>query len=154
MTPDTKRFCRTQYGYVLKRLCKKFGAIEIAKLVPGNDEVTHKRIKKIRKLLNQERKNKNSKDDGDDNDDDEDDGFEDDDNLEKKSYSIDDILADSDSEIDDEEDAKHGRRNSQQPATKKRKKDQTYIQESPEAIVDLADLNSIGKITSKLLHFI
>lgn len=142
MAPDTKRFCRTQYGYVLKRLCKRFGAVEIQRLVPGNDEVTHKRLKRIRKLLNREKrlkKSDNSKDDDDNEDDD-------DTEMESKSRTIDEILADSDSDSEFEED--DNVKKSQQPSLKKRRKDQMYIQEMPESIVDLADLNSIGKLTS------
>ncbi len=53
-----------------------------------------------------------------------------------------DILADSDSDLDDDmEDDK--------PPAKKSKQQETYIQEDPESIVDLADINSIGKITCK-----
>lgn len=42
--------------------------------------------------------------------------------------------------------------NKDKSKTKKKKHD-TYIQETPESIVDLADINSIGKITSKLNNF-
>lgn len=56
--------------------------------------------------------------------------------------SMQDILADSDSDLDDDmEDDK-------QPA-KKTKQRETYIQEDPDSIVDLADINSIAKITCK-----
>lgn len=147
MAPDTKRFCRTQYGYVLKRLCKRFGAVEIQRLVPGNDEVTHKRLKRIRKLLNREKRLKNS---DNKNNDDDDDG-EGDGELETKTCTIDEILADSDdsdSEFDENDNENSIPKNSQQPSSKKRRKDQTYIQETPESIVDLADLNAIGKLTS------
>lgn len=51
MVPDTKRFLRKSVQYVLTRLCKRFTPEEIIKLVPGNDEVTHKRLKNIRKEL-------------------------------------------------------------------------------------------------------
>lgn len=58
MVPDTKRYCRIQLGYLLKKLCKKFSADELIKLVPGDDEITHKRLKKIRKLLRRENRKK------------------------------------------------------------------------------------------------
>lgn len=54
-----------------------------------------------------------------------------------------DILADSDSDLDDDMEV------DSQPV-KKTKRSETYIQEDPENIVDLADINSIGKITCKL----
>lgn len=53
-----------------------------------------------------------------------------------------DILADSDSDFDDDMEG------DKQPV-KKSKQRETYIQEDPESIVDLADINSIGKITCK-----
>nr|XP_019560986.2 RRP12-like protein [Aedes albopictus] len=143
MVPDTKRHCRLLVGYTLKRLCKRFGAEEIVKLVPGNDEVTHKRLKKIRKELARAKRNKLADQkknktgaSQDDEDDDEDDGLAG--HLEKKSLTIDDILedseSDSDSGVEDEKRAK--------------KKMDTYIKESPENIVDLADLDAISKITT------
>lgn len=58
-------------------------------------------------------------------------------------YRIDEILADSDSDMDEDNKDK----------SKKKKKHDTYIQETPESIVDLADINSIGKITSKSHNF-
>lgn len=86
MAPDTKRYCRLNVGYVWKRLCKRFTAEEIIKLVPGNDENTHKKLKNIRKELSRLKRQKleNSKDDSDE---DGDDGDEDDDDLKKKSYT-------------------------------------------------------------------
>lgn len=51
MKPDTKRFYRKQLGFTYKRLCKRFTPEEIVKLVPGNDEITHKKLKNIRKAL-------------------------------------------------------------------------------------------------------
>lgn len=73
MVPDTKRYCRLGISYILKKLCKKFGAEDLIKLVPGNDEVTHKRLKKIRKEQSREKRQKESaqskKNDSDDSDD-------------------------------------------------------------------------------------
>ncbi|XP_055540871.1 RRP12-like protein [Wyeomyia smithii] len=143
MVPDTKRHCRLLVGYTLKRLCKRFGAEEIVKLVPGNDEVTHKRLKKIRKELARAKRNKLEEQKkqqrggsaGDDDEDDEDDLAG---PLEKKSLTIDDILADSDSDSD----------SGLEDERKARKKLATYIKESPENIVDLADLDAISKITT------
>ncbi|XP_065087189.1 RRP12-like protein [Ochlerotatus camptorhynchus] len=143
MVPDTKRHCRLLVGYTLKRLCKRFGPEEIVKLVPGNDEVTHKRLKKIRKELarakrnkldEQKKKNKSGHRDSDEDDDDADLAG----HLEKKSLTIDDILEDSESDSDSGvEDDKRAK-----------KKMNTYIKESPENIVDLADLDAISKITT------
>lgn len=68
MKPDTKRFYRKQLGFAYKRLCKRFTPEEIVKLVPGNDEITHKKLKNIRKALARSKRLKadNSKKDSDD----------------------------------------------------------------------------------------
>lgn len=58
MKPDTKRFYRKQIGFTYKRLCKRFTPEEIVKLVPGNDEITHKKLKNIRKALAKSQKRK------------------------------------------------------------------------------------------------
>lgn len=77
MKPDTKRFYRKQLGFTYKRLCKRFTPEEIVKLVPGNDEITHKKLKNIRKELarSQRQKAVNDKDESDD------DGIGDDDEV-------------------------------------------------------------------------
>lgn len=70
MKPDTKRFYRRQLGFIYKRLCKRFTPEEIVKLVPGNDEITHKKLKNIRKALSRAKRQKAAADDQDDSDDD------------------------------------------------------------------------------------
>lgn len=72
MVPDTKRYCRVHIGYILKKLCKKFTSEEIVKLVPGNDEITHKKLKNIRKLMSRQKRHKLSSDDKNDSSDEED----------------------------------------------------------------------------------
>lgn len=59
-------------------------------------------------------------------------------------YSIEDILADSDSDFDDNDDDQRAA----PPPAKKSKKQASFIQEDPESIVDLADVNAIGRITT------
>ncbi|KAJ6631724.1 RRP12-like protein [Pseudolycoriella hygida] len=136
MVPDTKRYCRVHIGYILKKLCKKFTAEEIVKLVPGNDEVTHKKLKNIRKQMNRQKRQKShDKDDSSD----EEDVIN---SLEKKSHTMQDILADSDSDLDDDMEVDKPK------PTKKSKHSETYIQEDPDSIVDLIDINSISKISS------
>lgn len=58
MVKDTKRYCRIQIGYLLKKLCKRFTAEELIKFVPGDDEVTHRRLRKIRKQLRRDNRKK------------------------------------------------------------------------------------------------
>uniref|UniRef100_A0A182NDX0 Uncharacterized protein n=1 Tax=Anopheles dirus TaxID=7168 RepID=A0A182NDX0_9DIPT len=140
MVPDTKRHCRLIVGYIWKKLCKRFGAAEVIQLVPGNDEETHKRLKKIRKDMARAKRNKQEqggKDgEGDEEGDEEPDFITE---LQKKSLTIDDILEDSDSDSGVEDERKK---------RQKKKGLDTYIKESEDAIVDLADLDAIGKITT------
>lgn len=72
MKPDTKRFYRRQLGFIYKRLCKRFTPEEIVKLVPGNDEITHKKLKNIRKALSRAKRQKATSGDQDNESDDED----------------------------------------------------------------------------------
>ena len=55
-------------------------------------------------------------------------------------HSIDDILADSDSDLSGEDEKEN---------TKKSKNPQTYIRETEDSIVDLADSNAFSRITSE-----
>ncbi|XP_053679622.1 RRP12-like protein [Anopheles nili] len=142
MVPDTKRHCRLVLGYIWKKLCKRFGATEVIQLVPGNDENTHKRLKKIRKDIARAKRNKQERGgkEGVADDDDEAEELEFASHLQKKSLTIEDILQDSDSDsgVEDEKSTRE----------KKRKRVDTFIKESEENIVDLADLDAIGKITT------
>lgn len=74
MVKDTKRYCRIQIGYLLKKLCKRFTAEELIRFVPGDDEVTHRRLKKIRKQLRRDNRKKQSEDNAKDSDDEGSDG--------------------------------------------------------------------------------
>ncbi|XP_052868998.1 RRP12-like protein [Anopheles cruzii] len=141
MIPDAKRHSRLLVGYIYKKLCKRFGASEIIELVPGNDETTHKRLKKIRKDMARAKRNRDlqEKTDREDQDDEQEPDFVT--HLQKKSLTIDDILEDSDTDSDSGvEDEKRSRQ--------KTKKMDTFIKESSDNIVDLADLDAIGKITT------
>ena len=60
MTKDTKHYCRIQIGYFLRKLCKRFSSEELASFVPGDDGITHRRLKKIRKQMRRDiRENQN-----------------------------------------------------------------------------------------------
>ncbi|XP_043659100.1 RRP12-like protein [Drosophila teissieri] len=144
MTKDTKRYCRIQIGYFLKKLCKRFTTEELARFVPGDDEVTHRRLKKIRKQMRRDTRKKQSEEAQADSSDDELVG-----GLEQKSYTIDDILADSDSDLPEDMDAEEegGAAAAASKRSKKAKQQKsTYIREDPDEIVDLADLKSIGNV--------
>lgn len=57
MVDDCRRHSRQVLGYLLKKLCKRFTPQEIIKLVPGTDEVLHKRLKIIRKQFSKAKRN-------------------------------------------------------------------------------------------------
>ncbi|KAG5671610.1 hypothetical protein PVAND_001803 [Polypedilum vanderplanki] len=141
MVDDCRRHSRQVLGYLLKKLCKRFTAEEIIKLVPGTDESLHKRLKVIKKQMARARRNqlnqmrnKSKKNDEDDSDDELL-------NIEKKTQTIDDILADSDSDMSDDETEKENTKS-------KKKNPETYIREDEDMIVDLADSNAFSKITT------
>ncbi|XP_067617746.1 RRP12-like protein isoform X2 [Eurosta solidaginis] len=116
MAKDTRRFCRIQIGYLLKKVCKRFTAEELIKFVPGDVEVTHRRLKKIRKQMRREnRKRLNEKDKNDDEDSEFVAG------LEKKSVTFDDILADSDSDLPEDMDIEDGAHDRADKKKQKRK---------------------------------
>ncbi|KAH8271127.1 hypothetical protein KR018_000867 [Drosophila ironensis] len=144
MMKDTKRYCRIQIGYFLKKLCKRFTTEELARFVPGDDEVTHRRLKKIRKQMRRDTRKKQNEEAQDDSSDEEElvGG------LEQKSYTIDDILADSDSDLPEDMDAddEDGAGAGKKQRNKAKQQKSTYIREDPDEIVDLADLKSIGNV--------
>ncbi|KAH8387862.1 hypothetical protein KR093_009905 [Drosophila rubida] len=145
MTKDTKRFCRIQIGYFLKKLCKRFTTEELARFVPGDDEVTHRRLKKIRKQMRRDTRKKQSEEaQAESSDEEQLIGGE----LEPKSYTIDDILADSDSDLPEDMDTEEGGAAAGKSKAKSKSKQarSTYIREDADEIVDLADLKSIGNV--------
>ena len=86
MAEDTRRHCRLILSYLLKKLCKKFTAEEIIKMVPGSAETLHKKLRNIKKEMNRTKRNRleNLKKKSKDGDDDSDDELL---NLEKKSMT-------------------------------------------------------------------
>ncbi|EDW65473.1 RRP12-like protein [Drosophila virilis] len=145
MTKDTKRYCRIQIGYFLKKLCKRFTTEELARFVPGDDEVTHRRLKKIRKQMRRDTRKKQNEEAQAESSDDELVG-----DLEQKSYTIDDILADSDSDLPEDMETEEGGAAAKNRTSKTKSKSKqarsTYIREDADEIVDLADLKSIGNV--------
>ncbi|CRL05121.1 CLUMA_CG017972, isoform A [Clunio marinus] len=141
MVHDTRRHCRLILSFLMKKLCKKFTPEEIIKLVPGSDEALHKKLRNIKKEINRAKRNRvensKKKSKGGEGEDDSDDEFM---NLEKKSMTIDDILADSSDEGSVESDEDN--------AKTKVKNPETFIREDADTIVDLADSNAFSKLTT------
>ncbi|XP_049879391.1 RRP12-like protein [Pectinophora gossypiella] len=133
MSEDCKRHSRLEIGYFLNRMMRKYGADTIEKLIPPADEVMLRRLRNLRKIENRKKRMKDGQRDQDQSDSDLD--------VKGTSRTLEDILKDSDSEMEylDEED--------QRPKAKK-KRTQAWIQDDPENIVDLADVSAARKITA------
>ncbi|KAJ2940324.1 hypothetical protein O0L34_g11907 [Tuta absoluta] len=135
MQEDCKRHSRLEIGYFLNKMIRKYGADTVEKLVPETDDVMLRRLRNIRKMENRKKRAKDGQKDNQDSDSDLD--------VKGTSKTLEDILKDSDSEmefLDDEED--------QRPKAKKAKRTQAWIQDDPENIVDLADVSAARKITA------
>uniref|UniRef100_A0A336K759 CSON002252 protein n=1 Tax=Culicoides sonorensis TaxID=179676 RepID=A0A336K759_CULSO len=143
MVSDTKRFCRLPYGRLLKKLCRYYSVQEITRLIPGNDLVTHKRLKKIRKDFN---KIKNQQSNGDVKIKESSDDLEI--NQKLKTITINEVLKDSDSS--DVNDSDLEEQDKIIPATsKKDAKMEICIRENSDSIIDLTDVNTINKVSIK-----
>ena len=137
MSEDCKRHFRVKTKFLYERMVRKFGWDFVSSHVPKNDEVTHKRLKNMRKDLAR-RARKNSDESGND---DEDFG------VSKKHKTIDEILADS-SDDDDlfDEDLPKGK--GKDKRSKKKSAPQTWIHEGSEGIVDLLSSQASQAVSS------
>ncbi|XP_050552720.1 RRP12-like protein [Spodoptera frugiperda] len=141
MPEDCKRHSRLEIGYFLTKMMRKFGADTVEKLIPPTDEVMLRRLRNIRKMDNRKKRQKeNQQDQSDDSDTDM--------PIKGTSKTLEDILKDSDSEMEflDEEDDKP--RPKVKKMTKTKGKNQAWIEDDPENIVDLADVSASRKITA------
>lgn len=136
MTDDCKKHFRRETQHMLDRMIRKYGCDAIERQVPAKDKIMIKRIRNLRKLharkerLRAERlKNKLSVDDSEDED------F----TVKARAQTIEEILAESDDELDlnPDEGSKGGR-----------KKSQAWIKEEPGDIIDLADSMAASKISA------
>ncbi|XP_048482252.1 RRP12-like protein [Plutella xylostella] len=132
MTDDCKRHARMEIGYFLSRMIRKYGADTVEKLIPATDEVMLKRLRNIRKMENRKKRQKEGQK--------EQQSDAEPDTPIRGSKTLEDILADSDSDLDYMED--------EEPRPKKKGKTQAWIQDDPENIVDLADVSASRKITA------
>ncbi|XP_052739088.1 RRP12-like protein [Bicyclus anynana] len=138
MSDDCKRHSRLEIGYFLIRMTRKFGAEIVERLIPEQDQVMLRRLRNVRKMDNRRKRLKEGQRDQDDSGSDMD--------VKGTSKTLEDILKDSDSEMEflDEEE-EHPRAKAK---AKGKKKNQAWIQDDPENIVDLADVSSARKITA------
>ncbi|XP_050305349.1 RRP12-like protein [Anthonomus grandis grandis] len=136
MTDDCKRHFRIKVRDILDRIVRKYGAETIMPFVPSDDQIMCKRIKNLRKLNDRKKRTKKDKKEQDE----EDTVSMEDFIVKSKPKSVEEILADSDSDIDD--------LNLEHKEMKPKKQVGTWIEEDPDNIVDFTDPSTVGKISA------
>ncbi|CAH2052754.1 unnamed protein product, partial [Iphiclides podalirius] len=138
MVEDCKRHSRLEIGHFLARAVRKFGAEVVEKLVPAEDEVTLRRLRNIRKLASRKRRAREQRRGHDESD------TEADMAVKGTSTTLEDILKDSDSEMEylEEEERPRARPKAKRAGAK------AWIQDDADEIVDLADVSAARKITA------
>lgn len=137
MTEDCKRHFRLKVRDILDRLVRKYGADSITPHIPTSDTVMYKRLRNLRKLNARKKKQKEQKKEQE-----EEEASDEDFIVHAKSRSVEEILADSDSEFEDME--------TDQPKHNKiKKKTNAWIEEDPDSIVDFTDPSAVSKITGE-----
>lgn len=140
MTEDCKRHFRLKVRDILDRLVRKYGADSITPHIPPTDTVMLKRLKNLRKLNARKKKQKELQKEQQE----EEEGSEEDFIVHAKPKSVEEILADSDSDFEDME------TDEQKPVKgKNKKKVHTWIEEDPDSIVDFTDPSALSKITGR-----
>ncbi|XP_011315321.1 RRP12-like protein [Fopius arisanus] len=135
MTDDCKRHFRQKVRDILVKLIRKFGTDTIISMVPASDQMMHKRLRNIKKIemrkqkAKEERKGQNGENERD----------EEEFNVKRMPKSVEEILADSDEEFDDD--------NVREESKGKKTARRTWIKESGEDIVDFADPSAARNIT-------
>ncbi|KAJ0173282.1 hypothetical protein K1T71_011458 [Dendrolimus kikuchii] len=136
MSEDCKRHSRLEIGYFLNRMMRKYGADTVEKLIPAGDEVMLRRLRNLRKIDNRKKRSKESGRSKSDTDSDQDLP------IRGTSKTLEEILQDSDSEMEHLEEEERPKQKVKGRRTK------AWIQDDPEDIVDLADVAAARKITA------
>ncbi|RZC36936.1 RRP12-like protein [Asbolus verrucosus] len=133
MKDDCNRHFRLQIRAILSKLVRKYGCDSITQHIPATNAIMYKRLRNIRKLNARKKKQKENKKEDED-------GEEEQFLVKAKPKSVEEILADSDSDFEDME--------TDRPKVVKRKQTNTWIEEDAESIVDFTDPNVVSKITA------
>nr|CAH7732826.1 unnamed protein product [Callosobruchus chinensis] len=134
MTDDCKRHFRIKTRDILDRLVRKYGCEALTPYIPLSDTVMYKRLRNLRKLNSRKQRRKQQEKETEDSSEDEE--F----TVKAKPKSVEEILADSDSEFDDME--------TNEPKVRNKKQPSTWIEETPESITDFTDPTVTSKITA------
>nr|SVE90960.1 EOG090X00E0 [Daphnia sinensis] len=134
MDEELKRVFLIKTRDIFIRLIRKCGADLVMKLVPEDDVVLLKRLNNIRKIEARKKKQKEErKAEGNEEEDDEDET-----EMATQPKTMEHVLADSDSDLEDEEDDKDVRK----------KMPKTWIQEEEGSIVDFLDPAAAKKVSA------
>lgn len=141
MSEDCKRHTRTELGNLLTRLMRKYGADTIGRLIPETDEGMQRKIRYMRKMDSRKKRQRELRktQKGDDSDDEI--------QVRGTSMTLEEILKDSDSELDMGDDDENDR--VKVKVGRNKKKNQTWIKEDPDNIVDLMDPSSAKNISGR-----
>ncbi|XP_066585957.1 RRP12-like protein [Prorops nasuta] len=134
MTDDCKRHCRQKVRDLITKFIRKYGFQTITSLVPASDVILQKRLKNINKVEEAKRKTKELKKKKDDDNEDE---FD----PKRRPRTMDDLVSDSDIEIDEEKEEPNKK-------NKRKSRKEAWIQETEENIVDLIDPAATRNITT------
>lgn len=142
MCEDCKRHTRTELGNLLTRLMRKYGAGTIGQLIPETDEGMQKKLRHSRKMDSRKKRQKelrkSQKMEGDSDDEIQ---------LKGASKTLEEILKDSDSELEMD------MQDNQREYKSNKKLNQTWIREDADNIIDLMDPSAAKNITGMLLKF-
>nr|CAG4640604.1 EOG090X00E0 [Eulimnadia texana] len=135
MTEESKKAYRIKTRDILERLMRKCGPEFVLKVIPKEDTVLYKRVNNMRKIQMRKKKHKEalkaakSQDEADDAEE----------NFVTRPKTLEEILADSDEEIDAEDD---------QHQQEKRQTARAWIHEDSSSIVDLLDPKAAQKVSA------
>lgn len=137
MADDCSRHLRLKVRDILNKLVRKYGSECISPHIPVSNTVMYKRLRNLRKLNARKKRQKDNNNDENSSDDEE---F----HIKAKPKTLDEILADSDSDFDDVD----AKATETSKPLKKRKQPNTWIEEDSESIIDFTDPNVVSKITA------
>lgn len=137
MTEDCKRHSRLKTRDILSRLCRWYGADEVTTYIPSDDEVLRVRVRNLGKIESRKKRQKEAASKASSAS-----APASTFSVPQKHKSIEEILAESDSDMDVDEEDNVKERNS------KKNKSKVWITEDGEDIVDFTDTSVTRKITA------
>ncbi|XP_018011596.1 RRP12-like protein [Hyalella azteca] len=146
LTPDCSRKFRLKTKSILARLMRKFGDDYITKLVPLKHVTLHKRLRNLRKEASRARRARDAEDEEEDQDDDADELF-----SGKAPSTLDEILAEIDPDLNDEDEDEAPRSSRAEQRRQKSKPTTAWVAEgeSDDEVLDLLGPEAASAIMTK-----